>query len=464
MRTVISSVSIIGPFLKGRRLRQTTLLVALFLCAVEVSWGQLATAPQAQAPSSLADSLKRSDRKETQLHIFYVHGMGIDTNQPNAGTQNFEVSEPFRKSFCKVIGCTANQFEGRSYANEGDFAPDATPPPLSYFGEEIWKRDMNDWRAAAPFVDHYKLVTKSGTTIYVDEINWWPLILSAKCRQIVAKEVALIGLDKKHFEICAAKTMQDPNHQNRFTSYAWITGNDIQQHQTYWPKPALLNRSLKRDILDWGFADALLAVGPMQDYLVEGIREVVLASVNPAENQEFVVVSHSLGSYLMFSALDLESGPQQERYSDWKKRFQKVLRQTSHAYFMANQVRLLELADLDNAKSGSLNMHLEHWGHLRAEAHQDPPRIVAWSDPDDLLTWEVPDPDQSAVNGTNVDNRPVENAPRWFWLLESPEKAHSNYEQNKRVIHAMIPKSNAHQTNKENGTKAAASTSPPDTK
>ena len=430
--------------------------LALLLCCGEVSWCQVAADPQAQAPASLADSLKRAGTGQTQLHVFYVHGMGISTLKANAGTQNFEVSEPFRKSLCKAIGCSTNKLEGRSYASEGDFAPDAAPPPLSYFGEEIWKRDSNDWRAAAPFADHFKLVSKSGTTIYVHEINWWPLVFSAKCRQILAKDAALVGLDKKHFEICAAKTLEDST-PNRFRSYAWISKSDIRQRQRPWPNPAVLNRSLKRDILDWGFADALLAVGPMQEYIVEGIREVVLASVTSAENQEFVVVSHSLGSYLIFSALDFQGHPPQGTPSDWESKFEKVLSQTSHAYFLANQVRLLELADLDTAKNGSLIKHLEHWSRLRAQAHLDPPRIVAWSDPDDLLTWQVPEPDQSKANSPNVNNRPAENATKWFWILESPEKAHSNYEENKRVIRAMVPKPNAHQTNEATATKATDS-------
>jgi hypothetical protein len=450
--------------IKRSRSRTSELLAILVVCFADVSWGQVPAAPPTQATASLADSLQRARTGATQLHIFYVHGMGISTSKRNAGTQNFEVSEPFRKSICKVMGCSTDEFEGRSYANEGAFAPDAAPPPLSYFGEDVWKRNSNDWRAAAPFVNHYRLVGNSGTTIYVHEVNWWPLIFAAKCRQILAKEAALVDLDTKHFETCAAKTVEDSNHPNRFASYAWISKNDVQQRQQPWPNPAALNRSLKRNILDWGFADALLAVGPLQQYIVEGIREVVLASVNLAENQEYVVVSHSLGSYLMFSALDLESGPQPVASSNWQDRFEKVLSQTSHAYFMANQVRLLELADLDNTKNGSLITHLEHWSRLRAQAHQDPPRIVAWSDPDDLLTWELPDPDQSKANGTNVNNRPADNATRWFWILESPEKAHVNYEENKHVIRAMVPKSNAHQTKQESGTNAGESSTPSESK
>lgn len=424
--------------------QQAALLVVLILCVAQVPWGLVTAAPQGAA--SLADSLERASRGEAELHIFYVHGMGIDTSKRNVGTQTFEVSLPFRKNLCKLIGCASDEFEERSYANEGDFAPDAMPPPLLYFGEEIWKRDSDDWRAAAPFVDLYKLVLADGSAIYLHEINWWPLVFGAKCRQIVAKETALVDLDKKHYATCAAKTVEDSN-QKRFRSYAWITANDVQQRRPPWPKPAALNRSIKQDILDWGFADALLAVGPMQQYLVEGIRELVLASVTGAENQEFVIVSHSLGSYLMFAALDVQSN-QRMTIPQWENRFDKVLSQTSHAYFMANQLRLLELADLDNSKNGSLVTHLEHWSRLRAQAHLDPPRIVAWSDPGDLLTWRLPDTDPSSVNGDDVMNRPAQNATRWFWLLENPEKAHLNYEANKRVIDAMINGPTAMRTKK----------------
>jgi len=431
--------------LNGRR-QQSALLAALFLFVARVSWGQTTVAPPAQTTASLADSLHRAETGQTQLHILYVHGIGINTSKRNAGTQNFEVSASFRKSFCKRISCTTNELEGRTYANERDFAPDAAPPSLSYFDQEVWKRDSNDWRAATPFVDRYKLVSKNGTAIYVDEINWWPLVFSAKCRQIIANEAALIGLDNKHFETCAAKTVEDST-PNRFKSYAWITKNDIHERQHPWPKPAALNSSLKRDILDWGFADALLAVGPMEDYIVEGIREVVLASVTPAEHPEFVVVSHSLGSYLIFSALDLESSRQGAIPSDWENRFDTILSQTSHVYFFANQIRLLELADLANTRV-ALTTHLGRWARLRAQAHQDPPRLIAWSDPDDLLTWLAPDPAQGKVprHDLDVQNQPADNATRWFWLLANPGKAHVNYEQNKHVIRAMVPKTSAGET------------------
>ena len=463
MSQVTHFISEINSFLKRIRRRRATFLITILFCVLHLSWGQTATAPQAQENPALTGPLERADAG-TQLHILYVHGMGIDTPKHEGGTQDFEVSQEFRTHFCKVIGCTTKMGElvGRDYADEAAFDPNADPPSLLYLRREIWKKNTREWRAAAPFVDHYKLVRKNGTPIYVDEINWWPLILSAKCRLIVGAEVALVDHDKKHIANCSAKTVQDSDHKDRYRSFSWIPDN--QERDPSWPKAAVINRYLKHDILDWGFADALLAVGPLRQYLIEGIREVVLHSLNQAENQEFVVVTHSLGSYLMFSALDLRDDPQATAHADWKTKFELLLGETSHAYFMANQVRLLELANLDDTKNGNLITHLDNWYDARRRAMKSPPQIVAWSDPDDLLTWKVPDLDPGAhgveARPVIVQNRPAQNAWRWFGLLESPGGAHTKYDQNKRVLRAMVPKSNLDPSKVIEGKNAMAPANP----
>jgi hypothetical protein len=383
MSYVAYCISMIGAFLKNHRYRQATVLFAILVSVRQLSGGQTATTSRAQEGPSLTAPLNRAYEGKTQLHILYVHGMGIETPKHSHGKQDFEVSQEFRTNFCNVIRCKTKAGESkggvflrRYYADQAAFDPKEYPPPLLYPGDQllypggyIWKQSPtnDEWHAAAPFVDHYKLVRKDGTPIYVDEINWWPLILSAKCRRIVAAEIALVDRDEKHIAICAAKTVQedpndpDPNHQHRYKSFAWI--QDDLKHDPSWPEPAVINRWLKHDILDWGFADALLAVGPMRQYLIEGIREVVLESYreavknqeeHPEQKPEFVVVSHSLGSYLMFSELDLRDDPQAAKHQEWKTEFETLLSETSHAYFMANQVRLLELANLDDTKNGNL--------------------------------------------------------------------------------------------------------------
>ena len=444
---------VLGSFFPRRVYQHAALLAATLACVAAPSAGQTAAAPQTQEKSSISEALERSYKGQTQLNIFYVHGMGIDAIQ--YGTQDFAVSQEFRTSLCKTIGCTTKmgEFESRDYASVGHFRIGEGAPPLSYLGEELWKKSAanedDDWHAAAPFVDHYKLVRENGTTIQFHEINWWPLILSAKCRHVVAAEAALVDPDKKHIATCAATTVEDPEHPKRFKSYAWID-KDKPKHEPGWPEPAVINRALKQNLLDWGFADALLAVGEMHDYLVEGIRETILASYTPAEHQEFIVVTHSLGSYLMFSALDLND-TQAEAHPEWKLKFETVLSQTSHAYFMANQVRLLELANLDKSKNGNLVSHLENWANLRTQAQQAVPQIVAWSDPGDLLTWKVPQLERGDPQGAKsvvITNLPAKNAWRWFGLLENPEKAHVGYDQNKHVVRVMVPKSGAAPPNK----------------
>ncbi len=112
-------------------------------------------------------------------------------------------------------------------------------------------------------------------------------------------------------------------------------------------------------------------------------------------------------------------------------------------YFFANQLRLLELADLDNTAKPNMVENLDAWGELRrkylasqtatARNNLAPPELIAWSDPSDLLTWTVPDL-QSVV----VKNLTVKNSIRWLWLFEGPTSAHDNYATNKKVIRVML--------------------------
>jgi len=281
-------------------------------------------------------------------------------------------SADLRKSICKFLkDCTtaAGQFDGSEYADKGKFALNAPPPRLSYLGEPVWSSTQFDgsyveWNAAAPFVDHWKLVRTSAPTIYVDEINWWPLVFALKCREMIAKDAALVGPSAKYIDACTA-LKPDLKHPGR--SYLWITPSGAQGLKAMPGRGARINRSLKNSVLDWGFTDAVSAVGPMRTLLLDGIRQLVLKSVNvaadgsrqdaigPTRNQEFVIVSHSLGSYLIFSALGLNlAEPDTSTMKQWKGQFETILSHTSMVYFFANQLRLLELANLDVITSGNM--------------------------------------------------------------------------------------------------------------
>ena len=157
-----------------------------------------------------------------------------------------------------------------------------------------------------------------------------------------------------------------------------------------------------------------------------------------------MIVSHSLGSYLIFAALDkdpiMREGTAVQNPED---AFKEILKRTSLVYFFANQLRLLELASLAGASDKNLVTHLEDWGRLRCE-YLSPsagatqtcarPKIIALNDPSDLLTWTVPE----QIATVDVQNVMVKNTRHWFWLIASPTKAHDNYAKNKSAVGQML--------------------------
>lgn len=431
------------------------LLGGLLACIPIASWGQTAPGASTSQTTSLGDSLHRTDGK--QLHIFYLHGIGSD------GPGDHD-SLALRQGICDFVkDCMvyAGEPDGTEYADQEEFALDAAPPALKYLGQEVWRKDPSgnsseEWHAAAPFVVHWKLTRyHSAPTIYVDEINWWPLVFSLKCRQIVESDAGLVGPAADRIKLCST-LKRDKSEKDRFISYDWIPTEDAPRLLALAHRGALVNRRLKNGILDWGFTDAVLALGPLRTYLLDGIRQLILKSVNisadgirggesiPWDDQEYMIVSHSLGSYLIFAALDV--GPATLKTSTVQNsgnKFEEILKRTSLVYFFANQLRLLELASLDGSSDKNLVTHLEDWGRLRCDYLNPPagaaqpcarPKIVALNDPSDLLTWTVPE----QIASVEVQNVMVKNTRHWFWLIASPTKAHNDYAKNKSAVEQML--------------------------
>jgi len=403
---------------------------------------------------SLGDSLRRSGRQ--QLHIFYLHGIGSD------GPGDHD-SLALRESICRFVkDCIvfAGERDGTEYADQDKFKLNAPPPPLNYLGQQVWRKDhgsesSQEWNAAAPFVVHWKLARSNGQTIYVDEINWWPLVFSLKCRQIVESDAELVGPSADRIKLCST-LRPDQTEEGRFISYDWIPKEEAPALLARVSRGALVNRKLKIGMLDWGFSDAVLALGPLRTYLLDGIRQLILKSVaissegirggaqSPRDDQEYVIVSHSLGSYLIFAALDItKTTPKTATVERSGDAFDEILKRTSLVYFFANQLRLLELASLDESGDQNLARHLEDWGRLRCEYQKTQPggengcakpKIIALNDPSDLLTWTVPE----QLASVEVQNVTVKNTRHWFWLIASPTKAHDNYAKNKSALAQML--------------------------
>lgn len=392
------------------------------------------------------------------IHILYVHGI----NQIGAGD-----SLPLRKGICKYLGeCTVTNL-GRIYA-DGPFAVDSDPPPLTLTGKRIWK-SKGEWSASAPFIDRYEMKGKAHTPILLDEFNWWPLAYPIKCKWLIARDARLTGASKPQLSVCATSTTPDPAHSKRYLSYQWIDNSEASDLNHVKRRAKILNRSLKNGLMDWGFADAVMALGPMEDVLSAGVRELLIkslqspikdASIPPAKvDAEVFFVTHSLGSYLSLIALDTDllgsdnpdlSGfqmtPEQKEAADY------FSAHTAEFYFLANQIALLQLAWVSSSTGHDVGLcpsasgeksvpgSIAHWlckrdTYLTERASVAPmPQIIAWNDPNDLLSWEVPQIDGVRVMNITVRNSGFTLPP----LLESPTAAHANYAKNREVLRMIL--------------------------
>jgi len=86
--------------------------------------------------------------------------------------------------------------------------------------EPVWK-SADEWRAAAPYAIHFQLTRAKGQNLYVDELNWWPLTFSLKCRQIIASDASFVAPSKARIETCSRRE-PNPGIPQRFKSYDWI--------------------------------------------------------------------------------------------------------------------------------------------------------------------------------------------------------------------------------------------------
>ena len=395
--------------------------------------------------STLRDAIDAAGNRP--LHILEIHGIGSE----GAGD-----SLPLQDALCsRLHDCDQKAAtKTREWADQGLFDP-ATVPAYEYMGTPIWTTQQ-EWLASAPFVDHYVIPRAGGKKLIVDEINWWPIAFPIKCRNVIAPEARLAGLLSEYEGDCTRPTQLDTDGKH-FAQFAWIAAPAQNKMRA-----ASINRQLKNGIVDWNFSDAMLAAGGLHDLFVEAVRELMTncarfnadgtKSDNWSEDKDqvFLFVTHSLGSYLALSTLDLG----QEAGAGEVASTQYIFQHAPLLYFFANQIPLLELANAaappaaakimgETAVSSSkLKRQVSKWAQLRQQ-HQPKalpvsgcptkPQIVAWSDPSDLLTYRVP-----ALDDALVVNAYVQNAPHWFGLFENPTTAHANYVKNRHVLDVIM--------------------------
>ncbi len=452
---------------------------------IEDTSGSLATL------TSIGDALDAPDHHP--VHILYVHGI----NQIGSGDSSL-----LRVSICTELKlCDVKDWKnaGMEFPNRGEFADGVNPPTLSYLGSPVWK-SADEWHAAAPFVVHWVVHLRGhASVLVVDEINWWPLVLSLKCRRVMVPEAHLAGPNRDLLEFCSNPKAQNPDGTLRY--FPWITPEDAAQLEAIKPRGVWLNRNLKVNLDDWGLADVLLATGPLDGILRDGIRQLMAKSAafdpnqaaatpnageanehynwraqlgnGKALDQEFVGVTHSLGAYLFFNALNpdapvasapAQSAEQTATAASENSAVQYIFQRTSLVYFFANQIQMLEITNLEStpraaapafqergleappaptAPAENFRALVSRWKQMQTDfqttLHPDDAaarmkvQVAAWNDPSDVITFRVP-----KIGDVDVVNLYVQNAHRWFGLFESPGAAHADYARNKDVLRAMF--------------------------
>lgn len=232
---------------------------------------------------------------------------------------------------------------------------------------------------------------------------------------------------------------------------------------------APLNELLKSRIMDTCLADAVIYAGQAKETIRDGFAKAVCRSIArnepekancnakpyewPSGTEPIVLVSESLGSKILFDAVDKATAAG-SRNAVLRMLVQDRVNRRGHVYTLANQIPILELSEDDiafrapteasakiqSAPPTSLERALIQ---LRADpstrASLDDSRIilVAFSDPNDMLSYRIP-PDYFTDAQIEVVNAMSSNSKTILRLFERPDEAHFGYRSNNNVIKALL--------------------------
>jgi hypothetical protein len=219
----------------------------------------------------------------------------------------------------------------------------------------------------------------------------------------------------------------------------------------YTPQRARLNARFKDGLIDDCLPDALIYQGVARDEIQRRMRDAilqVLADGDAVPDVPLVVISHSMGSKILFDTLlrMTEEAPG----SRPALVAQQAVDRLRFLVMAANQIPLLSLADQaiaapellapPDSLQRLLQKRLATQRRAGADQHLT---LVAFSDPNDLLSYTL-QTDKYAREGVTVYNILVSNAPTYLGLLERPDSAHLDYLTNPdvgRLIACGLPSS-----------------------
>ena len=234
---------------------------------------------------------------------------------------------------------------------------------------------------------------------------------------------------------------------------------------------ATINGLIKTGVLNDGLSDATLYLGSYQTVMRRGVMMGLCAFLDgefvndrcvptATAHGSVALISESLGSYMLFDAIEaLNCGGVNSPAGE------PLFSRLRQLYMFANQIPLLELADLKprpsapgagpSLESTKLNAFLDRvrrWRGARVRAQgrpagagpeaappeTQPLEIVAFTDPNDLLSYELnrrnyrqAGADPHAFETSNVL---YPNATAWLGLFADPLSAHTGYSKNPEVL------------------------------
>ncbi|MBA5606498.1 hypothetical protein H3H36_14160 [Duganella sp. FT3S] len=229
---------------------------------------------------------------------------------------------------------------------------------------------------------------------------------------------------------------------------------------------ARLNARGKDTLVDDCLPDAIIYEGAARERMQLAMRDAIVQvlAARQKENEEqagsqaaqvpLVVISHSMGSKLLFDTLLRMTS--EDSASPAARLARQAVDRLRYLVMAANQIPLLAMADQPLAAGNEMRApaappdSLQQLLALRragaAVATTTPAKagvitpplvLVGFTDPNDLLSYTLP-PQRYDGAGVVVFNVLVSNAPTWLGLLERPDLAHLDYLGNPDVERLIV--------------------------
>lgn len=380
-----------------------------------------------------------SPGQRQQLNIVLVHGMRADTDQDHD----------------RLISELVSRLNLESNVDDPPerLLTASSLPEIRLDGRRLWS-SLDDWKQAAPRLRIKRFKASSGMAVNFYIFDYWQALVNLKCRFIVAPDTRLIGSSDRS-DYCRDHGLATP-------------------HRRLGAKPLAANKYVKSEIVEWGFADAIIATSGFRQVLRQAVREAMEVTLTDALTSmgiarvtvedptavrqimegpgvRFAIITKSLGSYVLLDALaDMMDHPTRGNEKlDYAENTSSaalghVLCTAKQMHMLANQLPLLSLSGISvgemerrpaaGIRSLDACTAFENLTGYERASYLPPLQVVAYHEPNDILTLYVEEPPTGEAQFT-FTNVITSFADTWFpWLIANPIDAHTGHDESKTVL------------------------------